>query len=119
MADMPPGDGPRDRAPIDAHFYALEKLTYAVEVLVSGTGRVQERLIEAARSLQSIRPEEMPEGELRRVFAGVKDDLTFEPPVGSEGPIIATLLRTPDEDASAIAGRIFLLYRELYDHLMH
>ena len=101
------------------NFYALEKLTYAVEVLVSGTGRVQERLIEAARSLQSIRPEEMPEGELRRVFAGVKDDLTFEPPVGSEGPIIATLLRTPDEDASAIAGRIFLLYRELYDHLMH
>ena len=49
----------------------------------------------------------------------MKDDLTFEPPVGSEGPIIATLLRTPDEDASAIAGRIFLLYRELYDHLMH
>jgi hypothetical protein len=119
MADMPPGDGPRDRAPIDAHFYALEKLTCAVEVLVSGTDRVQERLIEAARSLQRIRPEEMPEGELRRVFAGVKDDLTFEPPVGSEGAIIATLLRTPDEDASAIAGRIFLLYRELYDHLMH
>ena len=74
MADMPPGDGPRDRAPIDAHFYAFEKLTCAVEVLVSGTDRVHERLIEAARSLQSIRPEEMPEGELRRVFAGVKDD---------------------------------------------
>jgi hypothetical protein len=32
---------------------------------------------------------------------------------------VGTSRRTPDEDARAIAGRIFLLYRELYDHLMH
>ena len=73
--------------------------------------------MEAAIHLESVRSDDMPEGELRRVFAGVKDDLAFKPPRGSEGAIVATLLRTPDEDASAIAWRILDLYRELYDRL--
>ena len=48
--------------------------------------------MEAAIHLESVRSDDMPEGELRRVFAGVKDDLAFEPPRGSEGAIVATLL---------------------------
>ena len=119
MTDTPPGDRPQDRTPsTDPQLYALEKLTYAVEALATGVGPLQERLMEAAIHLESVRPDDMPEGELRRVFAGVKDDLAFEPPRGSEGAIVATLLRTPDEDASAIAWRILDLYREMYDRLM-
>jgi hypothetical protein len=75
-----------------------------VEALATGVGPLQERLMEAAIHLESVRSDDMPEGELRRVFAGVKDDLAFKPPRGSEGAIVATLLRT--------------LYRKLYDRLM-
>jgi hypothetical protein len=111
MTDTPPGDRPQDRTPsTDPQLYALEKLTYAVEALATGVGPLQERLMEAAILLESIRSDDTPEGELRRVFAGVKDDLAFEPPRGSDGAIVATLLRTADEDASAIAWRILDLY---------
>jgi hypothetical protein len=86
MSDTPPGDGPQDRPPsTDAHLYALEKLTYAVEVLATGVGPLQERLMEAAIHLESVRSDDMPEGELRRVFAGVKDDLAFRAAEGQRG----------------------------------
>jgi hypothetical protein len=57
--------------------------------------------------------DEIPYKDLRR--AGVKDDLAFEPAKGGEGSIAATMQITNDDDASAIAHRIFELYREL-DH---
>jgi hypothetical protein len=53
-----------------------------------------------------VRPEEIPDGELRRVFVGVRDDLAFQPAQGGEGRIAATLRITGDEDAGAIAHHI-------------
>jgi|ERR1700730_10575789 len=95
----------------DKDLYALGKLAEAVDALVIGAGRVQERLAEAAICLVSIRPDEIPE-DLRGVFIGVKDDLHFEPAQGGEGRIAATMRITGDEDASAIAHRILELYLE-------
>jgi hypothetical protein len=97
--------------------YALEKLSEAVDALVTGAGRVQERLAEAAIYLIRVRPEEIPE-DLRGVLVGVKDDLAFEPARGSEGRIAATMRVTGDEDASVIARRILDLYRELDRRLL-
>jgi hypothetical protein len=85
-----------------------EKLTQAVDVLATGSGRVQERLSYAALELIRLRADDFPEGELRRTFNGIWDDLTFEQPTGDEGSI-APLNRTDDEDAPAIARRILKL----------
>jgi|SRR5450830_914132 hypothetical protein len=93
--------------------YALEKLSEAVHELVVGAGRVQERLGEAAIYLIRIRSENMPEEALRRALVAIKDDLSFDEPKGTEGRIAATLGKTNDADASAIALRIFDLYRDL------
>jgi hypothetical protein len=81
-------------------------------------GNLHARLYEAAVYIHRIRPDEIPDDELRRVLVGVKDDLHFAEPKGAEGRIAATLLITSDEDASAIARRIYDLYRELRDRLM-
>jgi hypothetical protein len=103
--------------PSDSDLYALEKLAEAVDALVTGVGRVQERLLKAASCLVLVRPDEIPE-DLRRIFVGVKDDLHFAVPQGSEGRILATLKITGDEDASVIARRILELYIDLRGRLM-
>jgi hypothetical protein len=87
--------------------YALEKLSEAVYDLATGTGPVQERLCEAFVYLHRIRPEHIPDPELRRVLVEIKD----------EGGLGATLLNMSNEDASAIAGRILDLYKRMDDLL--
>jgi hypothetical protein len=99
------------------HLYALEKLGEAVYDLATGTGPVQERLCEAAVYLHRIRPEDIPDAELRSVLVGIKDDLTFDVPKGKEGGPVAALLKTSNKDASAIAGRILDLYQRMDDLL--
>jgi hypothetical protein len=86
--------------------YAFEKLSEAVHELTIGAGRVQERLGEAAIYLIQIRPADILDEELRRIFVGIKDDLTFDKPKGKEGRIAATLQNTDDADATEIARRI-------------
>jgi len=90
--------------------YAQEKLMQAIDTLATGTGTIQDRLGGAALYLIRLKPEDFPEGDLRKLFQGVKDDLTFEPAKGDEGTIAATLRITDDEDARAIAKRIVSLF---------
>jgi hypothetical protein len=85
---------------------------------VTGVGRVQERLEEAYRYLGGAQPNEVADDELRRMLVGIKDDLTFDQPVGSEGRLNATLRRLNDEDASAIAARILTLHDRLWELLI-
>ena len=93
------------------HFYALEKLTDAVDALATGAGRVQERLGHAAIHLVRVRPEDIPDENLRWVFAGVMDDLSYAQAQGDdEGNIRATMRLTDDEDARSIARRIILYH---------
>jgi hypothetical protein len=98
-------------------FYALEKLGEAVYDLATGTGPVQERLCEALVYLHRIRPEDIPDPELRRILVEIKNDLTFDVPKGKEGRLVASLLNISNEDASAIAGRILDLYQCMDDLL--
>jgi hypothetical protein len=100
----------------DPH-YALEKLGEAVYDLATGTGPVQERLCEAFVYLHRIRPEDIPDPELRRILGGIKDDLTFDVPKSKEGRLVPTLLNTSNKDASAIAARILDLYQRMDDLL--
>ena len=95
--------------------YAHEKLLVAVQSLATGTGRINERLRGAVLSFIPLIPDDFPEVELRRKFMGVVDDLTFQQAKGNEGNIAATLGITSEEDASAIARRIFELYGDVRD----
>ena len=58
-------------------FYALEKLADALYALATGSGRVQERLGDAAIFLIRVRPEDISDENLRRIFIGVMDDLSY------------------------------------------
>jgi hypothetical protein len=101
--------------------YASEKLMQAIDSLATGTGRLQERLADAALFLIRLQPDDIPEGDLRRTFLGVMDELTFAQAQGEEGSIAASLKITDDEDARAIAKRIVALFlgieREMHDRL--
>ena len=94
--------------------YALEKIADAVAALATGSGRVRDRLFEASTYLIRVRPEDIPDEDLRRTFIGVMDDdLSYAQLQGDEGRILATLRLTNDDDARAIARRILDLHREL------
>ena len=67
--------------------HALEKLADAVDALATGSGRVRDRLFEASTYLTRVRPEDIPDEDLRRTFIGVmEDDLSYAQPQGDEGP---------------------------------
>jgi hypothetical protein len=98
---------------VTADEYALEKLMQAVDALATGSGRVQERLANAAIHLVPVRPEDISDEDLRRAFIGVMDDLSYAQAQGDEGRILARLRITNDEDARVIARRIVDLYHAL------
>ena len=72
----------------DAASYARQKLFQAVDTLVTGSGRVQERLGAGAIKLLPARPEDIPYDDLRRTYVGVIDDLTYAKAQGEEGRIL-------------------------------
>lgn len=109
---MPPKNDPNF-----TRSYALEKFGQAVHELVMHPGRVQERLEAAFMRFHPVWADDLPEGELRRRFAGIRDNLTFDEATGNEGRLAATLRNLSDEDASAIAARIWRLYYELQEWL--
>ena len=118
MTSTPPSDEPREHAPTDANFYALEKLAQAVDELATGAGNLSDRLYEAAYYVLRIQADEVPD-ELRHLLAGVKDDLQFAArPKRDEGGLVDALKITDDEDAKVVAHRILELYRELWIRLM-
>jgi hypothetical protein len=94
--------------------HAHEKLMQAVHALATGTGRIQERLADAAAHLTYVMVSHISDDKLRRSFIGVVDDLTY---LGRNIP--ATMKATNDEDARALAKRIVTLYhafnRKLYE----
>ena len=95
--------------------YAFETLSEAVHELVTGAGRVQERLAMAMTYLVLVRPEEIPDSALRTILLTITRDLTREAPHGKESRLTATLRTLADEEASAIARCILDLYVELVE----
>ena len=98
--------------PPPSESYAYEKLLEAVNALATSNGRLQDRLSDAASFLIRLQPADFPD-DLRRIFEGVIDDLTFGQAQGEEGQIVATMKGTSDDDAKAIATRIFSLFVEM------
>ena len=49
-------------------WYALEKLANAAAVVENGDASVRARLFRAFHHLHRVRPEDMPDGDLREVF---------------------------------------------------
>ena len=86
-------------------FYALEKLADALYALATGSGRVQERLGDAAIFLIRVRPEDISDENLRRIFIGVMDDLSYAQaqwwPLREEKKQ-ATIRLTSHEDGASI-----------------
>ena len=66
-----PGPVSGDSNPMADRFYALEKLTAAVDALATGAGRVQERLGHAAIHLVRVRPEDMQSSTLSSTLSTV------------------------------------------------
>ena len=85
--------------------------------VVPRAGPVQARLVDAFSYLHRIRPDAIPNEELRQSFAGVMNALTAGQAQGGEASIVATLKNTSDEDASAIGRRILDLYLRLKELL--
>ena len=100
----------------NASLHAREKLFQAVDTLVTGSGRVQERL--GVRQSSSCRlAHKISRTMTAPHVCRVMDDLTYARAQGDESRILATLKFTNDENARAIACRILNLYIDLDERL--
>jgi hypothetical protein len=103
--------------PIDekalTYAYATEKFGCALEALASAPGRPQDGLHDAWMCFNPVRPDDLPAGELRSLFMGIRDDLTCEEPVGNEGTLAATLRKMSDAKAYQLIERIMEFNRKL------
>jgi hypothetical protein len=67
---------------------------------------VRDRLFEASTYLIRVRPEDIPDDDLRRTFIAVmEEDLSYAQPQGDEGRILATLRIINDEEACSVLSR--------------
>ena len=92
-----------------------EKLWVAIQVLVTGGGRIQERLESAAIGLVGIylpSESDLPK-KYQEALKSIIQDLTKEPAKGDEGSIKATTCKMNDQEAKQVAERILSLYGRL------
>lgn len=85
--------------------YAHEKLWMAVDTLVTGTGSIRVRLIDATMGLTVLNAGDFPPG-LREEFTSLMKELTCKPAKGNEGRIVATVRGFRNEKAAGYARRI-------------
>jgi hypothetical protein len=84
--------------------YALEKFGQAINDLADRPGKPQDRLRAARLRFFTVRSAELPEGELRDLYLGIRDDLPS-----------AALERMTDEKAFELIERVTAYYRKLRD----
>jgi hypothetical protein len=93
-----------------------QRLWQAVEALAVSSDPIQDRLYAAGMALSPLRPDDFEDAD-RAEFTGIRDALSARAAVGDEGTLRATTSSMSDEDAIAVAGRIFALdatYRPLH-----
>ncbi len=96
--------------------YAYEKLLVAVQILVTNRGELPSRLADAfSSSLIRVRPEDLPEGELRKALQTIREDLTWTEAKGDEGTLAATVALLDELEAKSIAERIFNLFLKVHE----
>lgn len=96
--------------------YVWQKLFGAVHGMATGSRSLRERLCAAMVGMVVLKPDDFPEGDLRRRWIGIREDLTIlESRRPGEGTIEATTAQLSDHDANAIAERIFDLFIAVHD----
>jgi hypothetical protein len=92
--------------------YADEKLMVTVQILATGDRTLKDRLLDAfISSLHRVQPRDLPTEEMRRVFIGIREDLSW----CEEGSAVATTRILDSEEARGIAERIFKLFLDVHD----
>ena len=87
--------------------YAVEKLWQAVHKLVSGPGRIKERLEEAAANVaMAAGARSAMSSDLRAEYDSTWSLLIAIAPKGNEGAVRATISQMSEEEAGGIASRI-------------
>ena len=96
--------------------YALEKLLNAVLAMATTDMPLRDRLEVAMIEMLPLRGDDFPDEELRRRFQGIREDLAIEETkLPGQGRIFrATLRILTEEDAVAIARRIFDLFTDVH-----
>jgi len=90
-----------------------EKFGQALNELATEPGRPQEWLRAAWLRFHTVRPDDLPPGELRKLFIGIRSDLTSEEPTGNEGSVAATLRKMNNKQAVQLVDRIMAFYRKI------
>lgn len=91
--------------------YAREKINSAANALASGTGTIQQRLMDAYMQFHPLRTDDFPD-DLKEDWDAIHAALTTEEPTYNEknepivGRVENTLKKMSDEDASELATRI-------------
>jgi hypothetical protein len=94
--------------------YTHEKLSQAVDSLATGTGSIQDRLLNAALALHVLRAKDFPE-EMANEFSSLWQEFTKQPAMANEGTLQATILRMSDGEAAEWASRILHLHSRISD----
>jgi hypothetical protein len=94
--------------------YLREKFNNALSGLVTGAGKLSERVRNAMVILVMFTPEDMPDKFSREQFAKLSYLSTDCEASGDEGDLAATLEAMPTEDVQGLAETILILH----DHLL-
>ncbi|MFQ5938585.1 MAG: hypothetical protein ACE5KL_00750 [Alphaproteobacteria bacterium] len=104
----------------ERRIYVHEKLSNAVQKLATGTGRIEERLFDAAVAFITLPPRDFP-NHLKGDFEKLRRRLTSVKALGAdkaqraESDLIATLSQMSDDDAVGLAGAIVRLEGQMRD----
>jgi hypothetical protein len=95
-----------ERESMDLSMY--ERLRVAVESLV-GVGDIRDRLFGAFLTIGVFKVEELPD-DIQNDYRQTMEDLSWLPAEGDEGKVRATLNEMSDDEATALAERIFRMF---------
>ena len=85
-------------------------------ILITSDQDLPNRLADAyASHFIMLRPDDFPEGDLRKAMQTIKEDLTWVEAKGDEGKVAATAALLDELEAKDIAKRIFDLFLKLYE----
>ena len=86
---------------------------HAALLVLAGHGHIKQRLIKAfEENLADLHEDELPIA-LKQAFADLRRDMQQVAPLNGEGPICASVRKMSLEEASACAGRIVTMFREV------
>jgi hypothetical protein len=100
--------GSMQESPTDNTVFTFEKLSKAMEILVTSSSDARNRVFLSAEFLLQVTPQAVPES--------VREDIIWiRGMLKRKGDLKTTFLGTRNVTASKIAGRVFDVYFEMHD----